>query len=119
MSECRLLRAPDFGLRDVNIEGRYNLFEASRQADVKRVVFASSNHAVGFRRHDQMITNAAAPHLRMAQPSRHGATDEAQHRLLRLPLRDRARRVGQRALPLGQNERLLGYEPENEVRREP
>lgn len=31
-----------------NIIGTYNLFEASRQAGVKRVVFASSNHAVGF-----------------------------------------------------------------------
>jgi uronate dehydrogenase len=31
-----------------NIVGCYNLFEAARRADVKRVVFASSNHAVGF-----------------------------------------------------------------------
>jgi uronate dehydrogenase len=31
-----------------NIIGCYNLFEAARQAGVKRVVFASSNHAVGF-----------------------------------------------------------------------
>ena len=31
-----------------NIVGCYNLFEAARQAGVKRVVFASSNHAVGF-----------------------------------------------------------------------
>ncbi len=31
-----------------NIIGCYNLFEASRLAGVKRVVFASSNHAVGF-----------------------------------------------------------------------
>ncbi|WP_216674981.1 NAD-dependent epimerase/dehydratase family protein [Paraburkholderia elongata] len=95
MSEFRLSRAPDSGLRDVNIEGCYNLFEASRQAGVKRVVFASSNHAVGFRRHDQMIADGAAPPLRMAQPSRHGATDEALHRLPRLPLRDRARCVEQ------------------------
>jgi uronate dehydrogenase len=31
-----------------NIIGCYNLFEAARAAGVKRVVFASSNHAVGF-----------------------------------------------------------------------
>jgi uronate dehydrogenase len=31
-----------------NIVGCYNLFEAARIAGVKRVVFASSNHAVGF-----------------------------------------------------------------------
>lgn len=31
-----------------NIAGCYNLFEAARQAGVKRIVFASSNHAVGF-----------------------------------------------------------------------
>ncbi|MDB5654620.1 MAG: UDP-glucose 4-epimerase [Tardiphaga sp.] len=31
-----------------NIIGTYNLFEAARKQGVKRVVFASSNHAVGF-----------------------------------------------------------------------
>ena len=31
-----------------NIIGCYNLFEAARAAGVKRVIFASSNHAVGF-----------------------------------------------------------------------
>jgi uronate dehydrogenase len=31
-----------------NIVGTYNLFEAARRQGVKRVVFASSNHAVGF-----------------------------------------------------------------------
>jgi uronate dehydrogenase len=31
-----------------NIVGTYNLFEAARKAGVERVVFASSNHAVGF-----------------------------------------------------------------------
>jgi uronate dehydrogenase len=31
-----------------NIVGTYNLFEAARQEGVKRVVFASSNHVVGF-----------------------------------------------------------------------
>jgi len=33
---------------DVNIQGGYVTFEAARRAGVPRVVFASSNHAVGF-----------------------------------------------------------------------
>jgi uronate dehydrogenase len=33
---------------NANIIGCYNLFEAAHRAKVKRVVFASSNHAVGF-----------------------------------------------------------------------
>ena len=33
---------------DVNINGTYTVFEAARRAGVPRVVFASSNHAVGF-----------------------------------------------------------------------
>jgi uronate dehydrogenase len=33
---------------NANIVGCYNLFEESRKAGVKRIVFASSNHAVGF-----------------------------------------------------------------------
>jgi uronate dehydrogenase len=33
---------------NANIIGCYNLFEAARVAGVKRIVFASSNHAVGF-----------------------------------------------------------------------
>ena len=34
-------------VRDVNIAGTYNAFEAARRAGVKHVIFASSNHAVG------------------------------------------------------------------------
>jgi hypothetical protein len=40
--------APWNEIRDVNIEGTYTAFEAARRAGVGRVVFASSNHAVGF-----------------------------------------------------------------------
>ena len=38
-----------------NIVGCYNLFEAAYRSGVKRVVFASSNHAVGFYPRDQKI----------------------------------------------------------------
>ena len=40
---------------NANIIGCYNVFEAARQAGVKRVIFASSNHAVGFYRRSQKI----------------------------------------------------------------
>ena len=40
--------APWERILDVNINGTYTVFEAARRAGVKRVVFASSNHAVGF-----------------------------------------------------------------------
>jgi uronate dehydrogenase len=39
----------------INIVGTYNLFEAARRKGVKRVVFASSNHVVGFYPRDQRI----------------------------------------------------------------
>jgi len=39
-----------------NIAGTYNLFEAARRKGVKRVVFASSNHVVGFYPRDQRLT---------------------------------------------------------------
>lgn len=40
--------APWARILDVNINGTYTVFEAARRAGVPRVVFASSNHAVGF-----------------------------------------------------------------------
>ncbi len=40
--------APWEKILNANIVGCYNLFEAARKAGVKRIVFASSNHAVGF-----------------------------------------------------------------------
>jgi uronate dehydrogenase len=42
-----------------NIVGGYNLFEAARRHGVKRVVFASSNHAVGFYRRNRRIGTEA------------------------------------------------------------
>ncbi len=40
--------APWETILEANIIGCYNLFEAARKCEVKRVVFATSNHAVGF-----------------------------------------------------------------------
>jgi uronate dehydrogenase len=40
--------APWPAIRDANIEGTFQVFEAARRAGVRRMVYASSNHAVGF-----------------------------------------------------------------------
>jgi len=42
--------APWDVIRDVNIDGTVNVFEAARRNSVRRVVYASSTHAVGFER---------------------------------------------------------------------
>jgi uronate dehydrogenase len=38
-----------------NIQGAYNIYEAARRHGVRRVVFASSNHVIGFYRQGQVI----------------------------------------------------------------
>jgi len=38
-----------------NIQGVYNLYEAARKHGIKRVIFASSNHVIGFYRQGQVI----------------------------------------------------------------
>lgn len=51
-----------------NIVGCYNAFEAARRNGVKRLLFATSNHAVGFYRRDEVID-----HRVMVRPdSRYG-----------------------------------------------
>lgn len=40
--------APWAVIREANIEGTFSVFEAARRHGVRRVVYASSNHAVGF-----------------------------------------------------------------------
>jgi uronate dehydrogenase len=40
--------APWPAIRDANIDGLVQVFEAARRHDVRRIVYASSNHAVGF-----------------------------------------------------------------------
>jgi uronate dehydrogenase len=44
-----------------NIAGCYNVFEAARRAGVGRVIFASSNHAVGFHRRERFIDDTVLP----------------------------------------------------------
>ena len=44
-----------------NIVGTYNVFEAARRAGVKRIIVATSNHAVGFYPRDQKIDHRVVP----------------------------------------------------------
>lgn len=44
-----------------NIAGCQNVFEAARRQGVQRVVYASSNHAVGFHRREQPLDGATLP----------------------------------------------------------
>ena len=44
-----------------NIAGCYNVFEAARRQQVKRVIFASSNHAIGFHRRERFIDTHVVP----------------------------------------------------------
>jgi uronate dehydrogenase len=44
-----------------NIIGCYNMFEAARRNGMKRLVFASSNHALGFYKCDQKVDHRVYP----------------------------------------------------------
>lgn len=43
-------------IRDVNIDGTYRVFDACRRAGPRRIVYASSNHAVGFTPRSDLAT---------------------------------------------------------------
>ncbi|MDF1790419.1 MAG: NAD(P)-dependent oxidoreductase [Thalassobaculaceae bacterium] len=45
----------------VNIDGTYRLFEAAYEAGVKRIVFASSNHAIGFYPRGRILDGSERP----------------------------------------------------------
>ncbi|MBE1492962.1 nucleoside-diphosphate-sugar epimerase [Amycolatopsis lexingtonensis] len=46
---------------DVNINGTHTVLEAARSAGISRVILASSNHAVGFRRNDEDLPADSSP----------------------------------------------------------
>jgi uronate dehydrogenase len=52
--------APFDDILEANIRGTYNIYEAARKYGVKRVVYASSNHAIGFHPVTEVI-DADAP----------------------------------------------------------
>lgn len=45
---------------DANIRGTYNIYEAARKAGVSRILFASSNHVIGFHERETLL-DAEAP----------------------------------------------------------
>jgi uronate dehydrogenase len=49
------VEGPWQAIHEANIVGCYNMFEAARRNKVKRILFATSNHAVGFYRRAQVI----------------------------------------------------------------
>jgi uronate dehydrogenase len=49
------VEGPWEGILSANIIGCYNVFEAARRNGVKRILFPTSNHAVGFYRRDHTI----------------------------------------------------------------
>jgi uronate dehydrogenase len=55
------VEGPWEAIHQANIVGCYTLFEAARRKGVKRVIFASSNHAVGFYPRTEAISNAVVP----------------------------------------------------------
>ncbi|MEQ1807391.1 MAG: NAD(P)-dependent oxidoreductase [Burkholderiaceae bacterium] len=48
-------------VRDLNIDGCYNAYEAAYRQGVKRFIFASSNHAIGFHRRETIIDSSVVP----------------------------------------------------------
>jgi uronate dehydrogenase len=55
------VEGPWEGILQANIVGCYNVFEAARRNGVKRILFPTSNHAVGFYRRDQTIDHKVYP----------------------------------------------------------
>ena len=55
------VEGPWEGILEANIVGCYNIFEAARRNGVKRMLFATSNHAVGFYRRDRTIDHRVYP----------------------------------------------------------
>jgi uronate dehydrogenase len=55
------VEGPWDAILQANILGCYNVFEAARRNGVKRILFPTSNHAVGFYRRDQKIDHRVYP----------------------------------------------------------
>lgn len=55
------VEGPWAGILQANILGCYNVFEAARRNGVKRILFPTSNHAVGFYARSQTIDHRVTP----------------------------------------------------------
>lgn len=62
--------APWPAILEANIIGAYHVFEAARECGVQRIVFASSNHAVGYHRAEKII----GPDVEPRPDSRYGVS---------------------------------------------
>lgn len=90
-----------------NLIGAINLYEGARLAGVDRVLFATSNHAIGFYRRTQRIDHAAPPR----PDSRYGLSkafgeDLSQYYALKHGIRGFCMRIGSCTEP-PVNERML------------
>jgi uronate dehydrogenase len=90
-----------------NLIGAINLYEGARQAGVDRVLFATSNHAIGFYRRTQRIDHTAPPR----PDSRYGLSkafgeDLSQYYALKHGIRGFCMRIGSCTEP-PVNERML------------
>ena len=65
------VEAPWTAIRESNIDGMVNLYEAARKHGTPRILFASSNHAIGFyrqsERHRRRLADASRQPLRRLQ----------------------------------------------------
>jgi uronate dehydrogenase len=55
------VEAPWEPILQANIVGLYNLYEAARKHGVKRIVFASSNHVMGFYKQNEVVDALSPP----------------------------------------------------------
>jgi uronate dehydrogenase len=53
--------APWDSILNVNLIGTYNIFEAARRCGIKKIVYASSNHACGFAVKESQLVGPDAP----------------------------------------------------------
>lgn len=56
-----MVRQPWDAVLPANIVGSYNVFEAAREAGVRRIVYASSSHAIGMYRCDEVLDAGTPP----------------------------------------------------------
>src|SRR5438034_198135 len=67
-----------------NILGTYNAFEAARRHGARRIVFATSHHAVGFYLRDETIDHRAAPR-QTGRPTRRRSSGTRRPAQIRAP----------------------------------
>ena len=68
-------------IKQVNIDGTRTLFEACRQTGTRRVVFASSNHAVGFRTRKESGPDGLSDDIAAAPDTYYGMSKAAGEQL--------------------------------------